>query len=109
MAKFFGMVGFANTEETTPGVWTGVQERPYAGEVREKRSGWQDAESTNDDITINKTISIVADPYAYNNFSTIRYVKYMGAAWKVTNISVEYPRLVLTVGGLYNGQTLESS
>lgn len=107
MAKFFGKIGFADTTEVSPGIWKGIVEREYYGDMSEIYGGWQEAESTNDDISIRKTISIVADPYAYNHFSTIRYVCFGGACWTVSNIRVEYPRLTLTVGGLYNGETAE--
>lgn len=104
MAKYYGLVGYAVTEETSPGVWTNqIVERPYKGEVIRRRSMWQNANQVNDDLNISNEISILADPYAYQNFSRIKYVQYMGTMWKVTAVEVQRPRLILTIGGVWNG------
>lgn len=107
MAKYFGKIGFVETGEVRPGVWKEqITEREYAGDVlRNNRRLQQDKDSTNDDLSINNQISIVADPYAYNNFHSMRYIEWMGTRWKVASIDVQYPRLILDVGGLYNGDT----
>ena len=57
----------------------------------------------NDDININNSISIVADPYAYENFHNMRYAILEGVKWKITNVEINRPRLILTIGGVYNG------
>ena len=106
MAKFFGKIGFANTEETSPGIWSGVVEHPYYGDVISRGMYTTSTEHANKDVTITNRISILADPYAYENFSAIRYVKYMNAAWSINSVDVQYPRLILNIGGLYNGETL---
>lgn len=104
MAKFYGTVGYVNMVETVPGVWAEeIVEKQYSGDVFRNTRRLQGADKLNDDITINNQISIVADPYAYNNFHSIRYVVYMGTKWKVTSVEVEYPRLILEVGGVFNG------
>ena len=104
MGKFYGVIGYAETSETAPGVWTeGITERNYSGDVIKSSGRWQSGESLNDNLTINNVFSIVADPYAYQNFSAIRYIKWMGASWKITGIEVQRPRLILTIGGIYNG------
>lgn len=104
MAKFYGLIGYAETSETSPGVWTEViTERSYYGDVIKNSRRWQAGENLNDDLTINNQISIVADPFAYQNFHAIKYIKWMGASWKITNIDVQSPRLILTIGGVYNG------
>ena len=103
--KFCGKVGYAITEETSPGVWEPtIVERKYYGDVVKNRSSWQQGESINDDINLTPDISIIADGFAYQNFSYIRYVEFMGAKWKVTSVSPERPRITLTLGGLYNEQ-----
>lgn len=103
MARFYGVVGYVLTEETVPGVWEEVvTERSYYGDVIKNTSRWQTTEHLNDDITVNNQISIVADPFAYNNFYNMKFVKWMGAAWKITNVEVQRPRLILTIGGVYN-------
>lgn len=105
MAKWYGVVGYAETVETSPGVWVEqITERSYYGDIRRNTRKLQSTEHLNDDVTIANDISIVADPFAYQNFHAIRYVGFMGAKWKVSNIEVQHPRLSLTTGGLYNGK-----
>jgi len=104
MAKFYGIIGYSVTEETSPGVWTeSITERNYYGDVIRNTRRWQPGEGLNDNLTINNIISIVADPFAYKHFHAIRYIKWMGASWKIDNIEVQRPRLILTIGGVYNG------
>lgn len=104
MAKFYGSVGYSETVETAPGVYTSrIIERDHYGDLLRNISRWQAGNSLNDDLTINNQISIVADQYAYENFQSMKYVKFMGAKWKITNVEVQRPRLILSVGGVYNG------
>ncbi len=106
MAKFYGTVGYAETQETRPGINEEiVTERNYAGDVFRNTRKLEAGESINDNVVVNNSISIVAAPYAYKHFFAIRYVKWMGAVWKVTNVEVQSPRLLLTIGGVYNGPT----
>ena len=105
MAKFFGVIGYAETIETKPGVWEEkITERKYYGELVRNARKLQSSESLNDNINVANEISIVSDPFANENFHSMRYVKFMGANWKVSNVEVQYPRLILTLGGLYNGE-----
>ena len=104
MAKFFGKIGYAETVETTPGVWEEkITEREYFGDLIRNTRSLQSGEQLNDNINISNEISIVADPFAYENFHSMRYVEFMNAKWKISSIDVQYPRLILSVGGLYNG------
>lgn len=105
MAKWYGEIGFEIQTETVPGVWKPtITTRNYYGDILEWSRRLQNAsEQVNDNITISDKISIVADPFARENFYTMKYVEYMGAKWKVTHVSVQYPRLILSVGDLYNG------
>lgn len=104
MAKWFGKIGYALTQEVRPGVWNDtIEEHEYFGDVTRNSRRLQNSDSTNDNIVISNTISIVADPFAYENFHAIRYAEFMGAHWKVTDIEVQYPRLTLTLGEVYNG------
>ena len=106
MAKFYGKIGYVETTETRPGVWTeSVTERDYVGDVIRNTRRWQTGENLNDDLVINNIISIVADPFANQNIQTMRYVKWAGVPWKITNVELQRPRLILTLGGVYNGQT----
>lgn len=104
MPKFCGNIGYAISKETTPGVWIeDIVERQYFGDVYRNTRKLQSGNQVNDSIDISNEISILSDPFANENFHSMRYVTYMGAKWKVSSVEVRYPRLILTVGGLYNG------
>jgi hypothetical protein len=106
MAKFYGKIGFAVPVETSRGVWHDeIQERPYAGDVMRKNSKWDNSQGANDDININNQLSIVADPLAYKQIGLMRYVNWYDTNWKITNVEISYPRLILTIGGVWNGET----
>lgn len=103
MAKFYGSVGYAKTVETAPGVWEEqIVEYPYYGDLIRSTRQLQSAETLNDNVEVANEISIVADPFARQNFYRMRYVDFMGAKWKISKVEVNYPRLILTIGGLYN-------
>ena len=105
MGKSYGNVGFAKTVETEPGIWEDqVIPKSYYGDVMSDRWKRQNSGGVNDDISISNVISIVADTFANENCSEIVYVEYMGTKWKVTDVEPQYPRLLLTMGGVYNGQ-----
>lgn len=102
--KWFGVIGYAKTVETTPGVWEEqITEREYFGDVTRNARRLQTTDQVNDNVDISNEISIVADPYALQNFHAIRYAEWMGTKWKVSNIDVQYPRLNLSLGGVWNG------
>lgn len=106
MAKFYGVIGYAQTIETTPGVWTeSIIERNYSGDVIKNSSRWQNGEYLNDNLTIGNSISIIADSFANENFYTMKYIKWMGTNWKINYIEVKRPRLLINIGGVYNGDT----
>ena len=103
MSKWYGNVGYAETAETEPGRYEEqITKRPYFGDAIRNTRLLQNSNGVNDNINIGNQISIVADPYAIQNFHSMRYVEFMGSNWKITNVDVQYPRLILTVGGLYN-------
>lgn len=102
MAKWFGKVGYSITEETEPGIWEEtIIEREYYGDMTSDRRKRQNSGDVNDDINLANVISIVADPFAYQNCSNMAYVEIMGSKWKVSDVEVQRPRLILTVGGVY--------
>lgn len=104
MSKFYGAVGYAELSETSPGVWTETYvERYYPGELIHNSRRIQGNANRNEDIDISNEISIIADPFAYENFHSIRYVEFMNSKWKVSSIDVQYPRLRLILGGLFHG------
>lgn len=103
MAKFYGIIGYGETKETTPGVWVEeITERNYYGDILQFGRRWESGDHLNDNLNINNKISIVADPFAYQNFHSMRYIVWMGSKWKISNVEVQYPRLILTIGGIYN-------
>lgn len=103
MAKWYGVIGYVTTVETTPGVWEEqITERKYYGDLRRNTRRLQTTEQLNDNITVSNELSIVVDPYAELNFHDMRYAEIKGVKWKITNVEVELPRLNLTVGGVYN-------
>lgn len=103
MAKFFGVIGYGETVEVRPGVNDVVEtRREYYGDVIRNIRRYEAASQVNDNLNISNTFSIIADPFAYENFHAIRYIEYMGTKWKVSSVEVQYPRLILTVGGVYN-------
>ena len=105
MAKWYGKVGYADQVETAPGVWEEqITERHYYGDVVRNIRKLESSGEVNDNINVSMEISIVADPYAIQNFHAMRYIEYMGSLWKLSNVEVNYPRLILQIGGLYDGQ-----
>lgn len=103
MAKFCGVIGYAVTEEIEPGIYVEkIVENEYYGDVIKNTRRLKEANKVNDDINVSNQFSIVADPFANNNFHAMRYIVFMGAKWKITDVEVQYPRLILSVGGLYN-------
>lgn len=104
MAKFYGSVGYGISEETVPGVWEDrIVEHSYYGDVIRNNRKLQSSSQLNDNIIVSNEISILSDPFANENFHCIRYVTFMGTKWKVSNVDVQYPRLVLTLGEVFNG------
>lgn len=107
MAKFYGVIGYATTEETKPDVWVEtITERQYYGDIiRESRRVESSQDSVNDGVSLDNEVSIVADLYAQENINEMRYIKIRGTAWKITSVEVQYPRLNISIGGIYNGKT----
>jgi len=104
MSKFYGPIGYITQKEISPGVWDEVVvEHSYRGDIIQNARRWEASEHKNDNLTISNQLSIIADPFLYENSSTIRYVLWLGVRWKVTNIEIQRPRLILTLGEVYNG------
>ena len=105
MAKFYGVIGYAETVEKSAGLWVPeITEKSYYGELTRNTRRLQSAGKLNDDINIANEISIVADPFANQNFHLMKYVEFAGTKWKITDVEVQHPRLILTIGGVYNVQ-----
>lgn len=110
MAKYHGKIGFVTIKEQPLGVdIEEATEREYFGDVQKRSRKWETGESVNDNLNVNVQISIVADSYLRENCFAVRYICWMGARWKVTSVEPTYPRLTLTIGGVYNGPTPETA
>lgn len=104
MARFCGIIGFEIPKEVRPGVWSSdTQERKYYGDITRDTKKWENGSDVNDDLNISNLFSIVADSFFNENLGYMKYLKYMGSLWKIKSVEVRYPRIILTVGGLYNG------
>lgn len=103
MAKWFGKVGFAIQKESEPGIYIDeIVDREYYGNLHRNYRRLQSTSDFNDSVNVSNEISILADPYANENFHSIRYAEFMGTKWKVTTVDVQYPRLILSLGDVYN-------
>ena len=100
--KYYGVIAYSTTVETAPSVWTEeIRRVHYRGDVL-RLHGKQVQAGVNDDLNVTNKLSVIGDPYAFENFQHIKYVEWLGAKWKVTSVDVEFPRLILSIGGVYN-------
>lgn len=109
MAKFFGEIGYGESVETPPGsgVWKDViTEAPYYGDVLQSIRKLEEGEGLNNNLSVQNRISVMADQYANEHFFAIRYIRWAGALWTVTSVEVKSPRLILSLGKVYNGPTV---
>lgn len=107
MAKYHGKIGFAVTieEPADSGIWVEkIKTFPYSGDVLNNTRRIELADNVNADINISNRISIVADAYAKLNFHSMRYAEYLGTKWRISSVEVAFPRLILNLGGEYNGE-----
>ena len=104
MPKFHGAIGYVETRKTAPGVFEEIEtERDYYGDVERVISRLSGVSTLNDNLALNNSISVIADAYAYEHFSAIRYVVWHGTKWKISSVEVRRPRLVLSIGEVYKG------
>lgn len=108
--RYCGKIGYAPTVDTGGGIWTqtDVKEILYSGDIIRNNRRTQNSDGVNDDITISNEISILGDMYAFDHFYDILYAEFAGKKWKVTNVTINHPRLILTLGGVWNGPTIDS-
>lgn len=105
MAKFYGKIGFVESKDQGDGIWIlDVTEREYVGDVIKNTRRWDvSSEKINDNLNLNNSISIISDDFAIEKASFIKYVEWMGSCWDISSIEMQRPRLILTIGGVYNG------
>lgn len=116
MARYFGRVGYGDTvevldeDEQGTGVWVdNITERSYYGDIIRNARNLQEGEHLNFDLSVQNSISIVADAYANEHFFAIRYIEWAGVLWTVSSVEVQSPRLLLRLGEVYNGPTSGST
>lgn len=108
--KWHGIIGFMESVETSRGIWEEkIVDRPYYGEVLRLNRRYDNGNTAIDNLSISNQISILSDPYANLNFIKMKYIKYLGNKWEISDITVQYPRLILTLGGLYNEEGLDNN
>lgn len=106
MAKFYGEIGYGESVESAPGVWKDVVvEKPHYGDVLRNARTLVEGDKVNNDLSVGNSISIVADAYANEHFYAMKYIKWAGTRWIVSNVDVQSPRLILRLGGVYHGPT----
>lgn len=104
MAKFSGTVGFATTTETSPGVHTEViNEVAYTGDLLKASRRYSSSDGVNDNVVTNNRVSFLGDTFAIENMSLIRFVRIRGIPWSVKSLDYEYPRIIVSLGEVYNG------
>lgn len=107
MARFFGVVGFAeNNVEIRPGVFEDIiVEKNYYGDLVKNARRFQDGSTIVDELSFDNSISILANKYANDHIDAMRYVVLNEVRWEITSIEAQPPRLILRLGGVYNGPT----
>ena len=105
MAKYFGKIGYSISKETSPGIWEPVicEKDVYGDIVRDNVNNLRAENQVNDNVKINNQISIVMDPFVMKNFSSMVYITYADVKWRIVTVEVKYPRLLISMGEVYNG------
>jgi hypothetical protein len=104
MARFYGKVGYGKAVDKGNGVHeVEITEKMYSGDVLRNNRRLEEAEKINGNLTTSNLISIVADSYANEHFFAIRYAEWAGTLWEVVDVEQQSPRLILRLGGVYNG------
>jgi hypothetical protein len=104
MPKVVAYIGLVSASETAPGVYTNVaSEIEIRGDFIQSRQRWNEPTEINQDVKLEHRISFVASQSVTQQIQNIRYVKIADVKWSVTTITTQPPRLVLALGGVYNG------
>jgi hypothetical protein len=104
MSKFAGLVGYATQEETVPGVWSPVEKTSMMkGDVIRQSASVQNDAKVNSDITLNHRVSLIGDAYAFANYYNLKWINIDGRKLEVSSVELQRPRLIVTLGGVYNG------
>ena len=107
--KWHGKIGYAMTTEDC-GIWKdSVIEKDYKGDLTKNSVRLQTSDSVNNNLVVKDQVSVVADPFAYANFQYMKYIEIMNTMWSIESVELQYPRLLISVGGVWNGEQAESS
>lgn len=110
MAKFYGQIGYTISTDMGYGVWEdAITERTYKGDLVRNTRRWENSSYILDDLNVTNNISVIADKFCIENLSAMKYVKWRGTYWKIANVDIEEPRIILTLGGVYNGPRAEET
>ena len=102
--KWCGKIGFLVTENSN-GIWSEhVIEKPFTGEIIKNSIQVESSNSVNDNLNLNNQISVIANKFVYDNFQYMKYDEVFGAMWKIKSAELQYPRLLLSIGGIWNGE-----
>lgn len=103
--KFYGTIGFAIEEETAPGVWkTKTEEQQVYGDVLSNTRRWDNGQEINSDLNVSNKISVVASRFIYEHLGAMHWLLWNGTKWKISSAEIVRPRVILTLGGVYNGE-----
>ena len=104
MTRCSGIIGYALAVETQPGVWEeSITDKPYFGEVVRDNRKVVDQTQINNSINISNNISVVSNKFMLENMAFMRYITFMKSKWNITSVDIKPPRIIITMGGLYNG------
>lgn len=104
MAKFSGLVGFGISEEIRPGIWEDrIYERRYNGDVIRDQPRFEAGQDIHKDVVLMNSISLVANAYLRDHVFAVRYIRWQGVRWEISNVTIARPRLIFRLGGVYNG------
>lgn len=104
MSKFSGLVGYVTQSETSPGVWSSVENsNMMKGDIIRQSSNNQNDDKVNSDVTLSHRVSLLGDAYSFNNYYNIRWIEIHGQKWEISSIEIQRPRIVVTLGGIWNG------
>lgn len=105
MAKYAGLVGYATDVQSSPGVWSQViAPKRMRGDIIRQSSSNQNDDKVNSDVALVHRVSLVGDAFAFDNYFKIKWVTLYGQKWEVTTIEVQRPRLIVSLGGIWNGE-----
>lgn len=104
MTRYSGLVGYGQQVEVEPGVWdTEDKEVMMKGDLLRQNANIQDS-GINDKVSLNHRVSLIGDAYAFDNYYNMKWVTVNGFKWAVSAIELQRPRLIVTLGGIWNGE-----